>query len=195
MTCIIVGGSAVDSTGISVALRDPLDVLYFVWSAGRTVSPSTTPRCVWDLDSFVKMVMSVLPPSCRDDLYTKSRTQFNTYRIYYIPGKVFSITKGGIDQNFYDLSQYFPDDPEPSTLLGIQRKADELWQLLVDLGMSATTTLASPVACAVSSGVLDKVKDTVPTIWDAQDNQLDAFEYALQAGAREWVSNYQVGVW
>jgi hypothetical protein len=128
-------------------------------------------------------------------LYTKSRTQFNTYRIYYIPGKVFSITKGGIDQNFYDLSQYFPDDPEPSTLLGIQRKADELWQLLVDLGMSATTTLASPVACAVSSGVLDKVKDTVPTIWDAQDNQLDAFEYALQAGAREWVSNYQVGVW
>jgi len=161
-----------------------------------SLSSLTSLKVFWDLDSNVVRILSVLPEPVRSAISQHNRAVYGSYRLYYIPSKIFSITHDHRDTDFFDLSQYFPDDPEPSTLLGVQRKADELWQLLVDLGMHLTTTLASPVAVAMSSRVLDrKVKDTVPTIWDVQDNQLDAFEYALQAGAREWVSNYQVGEW
>lgn len=152
-------------------------------------------KVFWDLDDSVKRILSVLPEDIRSAIAKTNRAVWKSYRLYYIPSKVFSITHDHRDVNFYDLSQYFPGEPEPPTLSHIQEKADLLWELLVELGMSSTTTLASPVAAALASGVLDKVSGMFPTIWDAQDNHLDAYDYALQAGAREWVSNYQVGEW
>ena len=182
---------------LSYRLPSPLPDIHELLSylaSRHTTSLSTlhSLKVFWDLDACVQIIISQLPSPISDTISRTNRAVWEGYRLYYIPGKQFSITRDHRDIDFFDLSQYFPGESEPSN---IQEKADLLWEVITELGMFSATTLASPVAAALSSGLLDKVKDTIPTIWTAQDEHLDAFEYALKAGAREWVSNYQVGEW
>lgn len=182
-----------DSCGgvlISSSLPDQLDFLIFSTSASI---PQLSLRVVWDLDGFVSGLLSA---PIRESLSKPPhRVLFQSYRIYYIPGKVFSVSKDHNESTVYDLSQYFPDDPEPDSLVEIQRMAELLLATLSDLGIPSPTTLASPVACAMASGWLDGYQKTIPTIMEALETHWEAYEYALQCTPREWVSNYQVGHW
>lgn len=182
-----------DSLGgvlVSSSLPDLLDFLVFSTSASL---PQSVLRVVWDLDRFVS---SVLPDSIRETLSRyPHRAVFQSYRLYYISGKVFSVSKDHNESNFYALSQFFPDDPEPDSLDQLQQKADLLLATLTNLGIPLPTTLASPVAVASASKMLEGYLDTVPTIFDALESHLGAYEYALQCTPREWLSNYRVGHW
>ncbi len=173
--------------------EDILDGLVF--SHTYSLSTFNTLKVFWDLDSSVRCILTLLPDPIRSTLARANRAAWKSYRLYYIPGKQFSVNKDHNEVDFYDLSQYFPDingEPSPTKM---QKLADELWQCLTDLGLSSTKTLASPVAIALSAGWLDEVKSLIPTVWDAPDHHLDAIDYAVRAGGREWVSNYQLGCW
>ena len=170
-----------------------LDWLIF---AGVHQYPTSTLRVFWDLDDSISPILALLPDHIRQSLSRPPhRAQFGSYRLYYIPSKVFAVSKNHIEASFYDLSQYFPGDPEPSSITEFQEKADLLMDTLSDLGVPAPTTLSSPVASIKGSGLLDGYQTTIPTVFDAIPSHLEAYELALQCTPREWVSNYQVGHW
>ena len=158
--------------------------------------PSSSLRVFWDLDKSVSTIIAQLPDHVRQALSRPPhRAQFNSHRLYFITSKILAITKSGEEAKFFDLSQYFPGEPEPSTLPELQSKADLLLTTISDLGIPSPTTLASPVAVARASGVLNKYQTTIPTVFDAPESILEAYELALQCTPREWTSNYQIGVW
>ncbi|MDD4984324.1 MAG: hypothetical protein PHQ43_00845 [Dehalococcoidales bacterium] len=161
----------------------------------HTTTCATCIKVAWDLDGFVALILSHIPDSARQSLIRDKRVRHGAYRLFYIPSKVFSINKNGSECSFYDLSQYFPGEPEPESISGIQEKADSLSSALEGLGITSPTTLASPVAVAGASAVLRQYDTTIPTVFDAPEPHLDAYELALQCTPREWVSNYQVGRW
>ncbi len=166
-----------------------LDWLIF----GCTAVEGSSLKVVWDLSQFSSAIFSYLPEHIPTELSRHPhRTKWGNYRLYYIPDKVLSVTKNGSESSFYDLSQYFPGETEPADLDGIQQKANLLREALTDLG-AAPVGLASPVSAFKGHKMLSSLKDTIPTIFDASEDTLDAYEIALQCTPREWVSNYQVG--
>ncbi len=171
------------------------DLLNWLLYSHTTTLPSCL-KVVWDLSDFTHALADKLPDTVRDDLYTTRRAGWSNYRFFYIPDKMLSINKRGAAESvFYDLSQYFPDTPEPDTLDGLQVLADQLSASLADLGIPSPATLSSPVACFKGHELLSGLQDTVPTIFDAPASLLDAYEIALQCTPREWISNYQIGTW
>ena len=120
------------------------------------------------------------------------RAQFGNYRLFYIPEKVLSINKNCSESNFYDLSQYFPGDPEPASLEDLQEKADLLGDALRELGISRPASLASPAACFRGHPLLKELSGA-PTIYDAPEEHWDMHAIALETTPREWISNYQIG--
>lgn len=166
----------------------PLDILCCYGT------PRNTLWVVWDLSALYSTVLSRLPDSTARDLsISPHRAKWGNYKFFYIPGKLFSIQKHDISTTFYDLSQYFPSSPEPSTLSDLQSKADELQSALADLGIPSPMTLASPISIAGGPKLLDRYHSTIPTIIDAPESVLDAYDIALQCTPREWVSNYRIG--
>ena len=117
-------------------------------------------RMLWDLDKEVSCILSLLPEPVQASLASPSHKAFyNSCKLYYIPGKVFAVTKsGGNEASFYDLSQYFPDDPEPTGMQDLQQKADLLMTTLSEFGITSPTKLTSPVAVAEASGLLNVVE-------------------------------------
>ncbi len=172
------------------------DLLHWLLYSHTTTYPSCL-KVVWDLSDFTRALASKLPDTTILDLYGSShRATWGNYRFYYIPDKMLSINKRGATESvFYDLSQYFPDTPEPDTLVELQSLADQLSATLADLGIPSPTTLSSPVACFRGHELLAGLQDTVPTIFDAPASVMDAYEIALQCTPREWISNYQIGTW
>ena len=170
----------------------PVDSLLHSFVFGYSAITTSQLRVVWDLSSFVSRILSLLPDTVRAELSRPPhRSRWGSYRLYYITDKVFSINKNGSEVSFYDLSQYYPGDPEPETLDELQQKADLLSRNLSDLGIERPRTLASPVAIFRDlAGEVD-----IPTVFDATQSQLEMYDIALQCTPREWVSNYQVGAW
>ncbi len=185
-----------DSQGHSIPSARPVTELFdfLIYSCSTTHTLSEL-RAFWDLDSAVALLASKLPEPVRESLAKTNRAVWNGYRIFSIPSKMFSVNKSHDEVTFYDLSQYYPDDPEPTTAQEAQAKADFLLQTLTDLGIAPITRLASPVAVAEGSDLLKGYQSTIPTIFDAPTPYWEAFEYALQCTPREWVSAYQVGSW
>jgi len=156
--------------------------------------PVSCLKVVWSLADFTKAVLSNLPGNVLADLSSPPhKARWWDYKFFYIADKVLSIGKNGTEVSFYDLSQYFPDESEPDSLELLQQKADMLRDVLFDLGVIRPSSLSSPVAAFNGHKILSLVKATVPTIFDASDNVIDAYATALQCTPREWVSNYQVG--
>ena len=165
---------------------------YLIFSSSSiTTSPL---KVVWDLSEFYSNLP--LPDAVRTELSRPPhRSKWGNYRLFYIPDKVFSITKNGSDAHVYSLDQYYPSESEPATLAELQQKADNLSQSLADLGIPRPATLSSPVACFKGHELLDACLGTVPTIFDAEEKELEAYEIALQCTPHEWVCNYAIGVY
>ncbi|KKN72361.1 hypothetical protein LCGC14_0411880 [marine sediment metagenome] len=184
---------AYDQTPTDLPVGELLDWLLFSCTARY---PSSTLRVFWDLDDAVSSITKQLSDDARRTLsQPPHRIRLGSYRLYYIPSKVFSIGKSGEEANFFSLDQYFPEDLKPRSLSELQRKADLLMTALSDLGIPSPTTLSSPVACFKASGLLDEHQSAIPTIFDAPESHLEAYEIALQCTPREWVANYQIGHW
>ncbi len=180
--------NSVSPAHTSLSPTELMDWLVF----SHTTTTTDCLKVVWDLGEFVTTVLSRLPESIRTELQSKRRIQWNNYRFYYIPDKVFSVNKDGSESSFYDLSQYYPGSPEPRSLPELQLLADELLATLAKLGIPSPTTLSSPVAAFKGSERLNGYP-TVPTVFDAPESLLEAYNLALQCTPREWVVNYQIG--
>lgn len=177
----------------SVVYSDLSGLLDWLLFSHSTVYSSCL-KVVWDLSGLVRLVARGLPAAVLSQLSRPPhRTVWGSYKLFLLPDKVFSIEKNGSESCFYDLSQYFPEAPEPSSLEELQGKADQLKQTLSCLGLTGVTTLASPVAVFRGRGPLGGAEDIIPTIFDVPSSVLEAFEVALQCTPREWVSNYQIG--
>lgn len=174
----------------------PSTLLDWLIHSTTTAYPSCL-KVVWDLDSFAQVVLSLLPASVAESLSTHPhRATWEGYRLYYAAGKVFSVGRsGGGESEFYDLSQYFPDDEEPATISALQEMAELLVRTIESLGVTDIRSLSSPIAIAKGSKLLEGLLDTVPAVFDAPASVLEAFEIALQCTPREWVSSYQIGAW
>jgi len=182
-----------DSIGNMVISEDPRELLHFLWSLGLSACPTTAPRCVWDLDEFASRLLEHLPKKDTKEPVGDRRTTFyEGYKIFSIPGKMLSIKRSFIEIVYADISQYFPSDLEPDTVLALQEKVDLLLETLHELGIESVTNLISPVAVASASKMLDEYQGIIPTIFDLDDYD-DAMELARQCTPREWVCNYQVG--
>lgn len=175
----------------NLAAEDLLNWLIF--SSGPLTSSQT--KVVWDLPSFVRSVLEQLPAGTRGELSRPPyRARWGNYRLFHLPEKVFSANKNGLEANFYDLSQYYPGEPEPATVEDLQSKADQLSLVLSELGIERPRSLSSPVACFRDHPVISSVREAaVPTLFDAGPDQLGAHEIALACTPREWVVNYQIG--
>ena len=181
------------SPGLQSCTSPSLDGLlhWLIFSASPiTTSPT---RVVWSLSDFTHPILDQLPSTTRTELSRPPhRARWGNYRLYLIPDKVFSLNKNGSEVNIYDLSQYYPDQPEPLSLSSLQEKVDLLQTVLTDLGITSPPSLSSPVAAFRGHNLLPDT-NTIPTIFDAPESHLGAYETALQCTPREWVSNYQIG--
>jgi hypothetical protein len=185
-----------DSLGYSISARSPGELLSWLLDSATTTHPRSALRAFWDLDGATQSILSLLPADTRASIAKTNRATWSHYRLFYIPGKMLCANNGSHDEvTFYDLSQYFPDDPEPTSIQQVQQKADLLLQTLSDLGIPSPTKLTSPVAIAEASGLLKKYQSAIPTIFDAPEPFWEAYEYALQCTPREWVSAFQLGAW
>lgn len=168
-----------------------LDWLIF----SHTSAVSSCLKVVWNLSDLVQLVTGDLPDDVKEQLSRPPhRARWGNYKLFTIPDKVFSIGKNGSEADFYDLAQYFPEEPEePKTLEELQKRAGFLSQTLTNLGITQKVSLASPVAAYKGHAMLKRVQDIIPTVYDAVESHLEAFAIALRCTPREWVCNYQIG--
>jgi len=169
------------------------DLLNWLIFSASTLTPSGI-KVVWDLHELATTVLSHLPQEVADELSRPPhRSRFGNYKLFYIPDKVFSVEKNGSEASFYDLSQYFPGEREPSTITELQEKANLLAGTLAELGITDPPSLASPLACFRGHDLLKPLDGAFPSIFDLPDEWLDAQEIALSCTPREWTSNYKIG--
>ena len=179
----------------SIALTAPLDS-FLDWLISSHTSRYTSLSCrfvVWSLSDLTTLITSRLPDHIRRQLSIPPfKTRYNSYKMFLIPDKLFSISNGS-EVTFYDLSQYYPDDRAPLALSDLQIKANRLSSSLSSLGVPALSSLSSPVAIFRDQSQLAQLESRVPTIFDFPESILDAFEIAMNCTPREWTTNYQVG--
>lgn len=181
------------STVSSCAGLSAKDMLNWLVFSTSTITPSNK-KVVWDLREFAGAVLSHLPEGVADELSRHPhRAKFGNYRLFYIPDKMFGVNKNGSEALFYDLSQYFPGEPEPLTITDMQAKADLLERTLSELGIDDPPSLASPLACFKGHEIIKTLDGSFPSIFDLSDETLDAQELALACTPREWTSNYKIG--
>lgn len=179
-----------DSLGHSVSSSGPTEVLDFLLFSCSATHPLSTLRAFWDLDDSVQRILACLPLPIRELITKTNRAIWGSYRLFFIPGKMFGVSKSHEDVTFYDLSQYFPDE-SPTTISQVDILRNKLLAMLYLLGITDPSKLTSPVAIWEGANRLPDV----PTIFTTPEPFWEAHEYALQCTPREWVSAYQVGQW
>jgi len=168
-------------------------VLNWLVFSASTLTPSSL-KVVWNLREFAGAVLHLLPGEISETLSRPPhRVKFGNYRLFYIADKLFGVNKNGSESVYYDLSQYFPGEREPGTINGLQEKADLLYETLSGLGIVDPPSLSSPLACFRGHDLLKPLDGAFPSIFDLEDEWLDAQELALQCTPREWISNYKIG--
>lgn len=182
-----------DSTGGHILSSDPSAILHYLLTSGNKAKL----KAFWQLDLEITTLLKLLPPSCLTQLYTTHKLTYNGYRLFYIPGRVFSISVSGLDADFYSLSQFWSDVPsseypEPLSVHKTQSLADELMRTFTDLGVGTPKRLTSPVM-ALAGGLDVFPSSDTPSVSDTPLEALEAQEYALRADRPLWVSAYQLG--
>jgi hypothetical protein len=185
---------AQDSLGNTCVTSDPCEMLDFLISSCTTRVAASAHRLFWELDRGVNAIISLLPAKVVNSLKSSEHKAFyNSFKLFYIPGKIFVISKCGEKASFFDLSQYFPEDPEPNDVQELQKNAELLIAMLSEVGIHSPPKLTSPIAIARTSGLFDPNAGIIPTIFDAPPEQWEAYELALKCTPHEWVCNYQIG--
>jgi hypothetical protein len=183
-----------DSLGNTFVTSDPDELLNFLLSSCTARVAASAHRLFWELDREVNAIISVLPETVVETLMSpEHKAFFNSFELFYIPSKIFVISKSGEKASFFNLSQYFPDDPEPSDVEELQKKAELLMEMLSEVGIHSPPKLTSPIAIALAAGLFDPSAGIIPTIFDAPFENWEAYELALKCTPHEWVCNYQIG--
>lgn len=147
-------------------------------------------RVAWDLDATVAPILKLLGRTRCLKLMQSHRCYLAPFNVFYIPGKIFSITHIPTKARFslYDLQQYFPELPEPVDLLEIQMLGEKLLYELKKMGLEPTK-LTSPVAiyeeCVMQYLDLPRVSDM----------PVEVAEYAYQCSGKLWIEAHQLGYW
>ena len=123
--------------------------------------------------------------------------------MFYIPGKMFSLTLGKTSDaptySFADCSQYkemplikggYDADKAIKLCLESQAVGQEVYNALCSLGLSPST-LTSPIK-AYQAEVLDNLN--LPTVSD-MGKAVEAAEWAYECSHRQWVEAFKVGHW
>ena len=163
-------------------------------------SPMEAPRVVWNIADLLAIIKSVVPEWAAESLSGEDhRADWNSdgihYRIFYQPSKFIGIHAGGWGEEvtFYELDQFYPDNPPINTLADVVSLSDALVSALASLGVTEITNLKSPVSVIESSGLLDAVYKDMPNPDEIPDGCKEYAELADAFGA--WMTAYQVGYW
>lgn len=145
-------------------------------------------KIFWDMDDALAPVFQKLGvPACRE-LASPSHTYKD---LFYIPSKIFRIGDGKSMSFFYDLSQYFIDQPEPDTAEEIAGYGIEVLEAYRSMGHNPRK-LTSPVAI-YEEEVLKHAK--IPTAANVPEEYSGIIDYALECTGRLWIQAYQIGHW
>ncbi len=152
-------------------------------------------KVVWSLEEAFSAIIHNLTDDQRVSLFSSShRAVFGSYRLYYIPGKLFSVNhKGYGEATYFELSQFFPNADHLGTSRELQKMADELDSTLCDLGITSPASLASPVAAFESDETFREALSTIPTIFTLPETFLGVADYALRCSGVDWTTAFQVG--
>ncbi len=175
-----------DSTGAVCTSRDPGQLLSFL-----RYTHSGVLRVVWDLDEFVAPVLKTLPLSVLESLSRFSDDcQYGSHQLYYLPDRMFRVGRS----RFYGIRGFWSSDyPEPSSLVELQERADDLMSTLEVCGMADPSKLTSPIAVWGATELGREAYDSIPKGYELPKNVWEALSYAYQCDRREWISAYQVG--
>lgn len=144
----------------------------------------------WDLDEVVSHLIKRLSKDKCIELQKTAKTTYKDYRIFYIAGKLFSLTFADSykPRNIYHLEQYFPNYEAPKNLQETLDMGNQLMQALKIMNMNSYK-LSSPVAiyedCVLNNMVLPTFKSSnIPK---------DAARYSWKCSGKLWIEAYKVG--
>lgn len=144
---------------------------------------------VCHLDIFAEAIISIIPPDTAKELRESGKAYLPLHeKLYYQPGRVFSITYAGQEVNYYGLSRYTDDDiTDLNDLLELTNDVIEAYK---QLGVTPTK-LTSPVA--VYGDILDNVD--FPRACDLPESSHELISKASEVMWREWREVYKLGHW
>ena len=175
-------GDGVSSSDLSVLLH----WLAYSKTNGRL-------RVVHNVDSFVAPVLRLMPEPLLKLLAANSDDAvYNGDAMWYALHKMFRIRKA----YYYGLQEFFPSHtPEPTSVVKLQERADELTEALDLLGMSDFQRIASPIAIFEQTELGRQTYEQIPRDYEIPPYVSGLLEYADQADRKEWITNYLVGHW
>jgi hypothetical protein len=143
-------------------------------------------KVCWDLDQMVSVFLRILGKIACKALKSTKKWHENSFRVFYIPNKVFSISHvSGLKCNLHGLEQYYPDLDEPD-VEGLQALGMKLLKELNRMGFYPTK-LTSPVAI-YEEAILSKLD--LPKITDIPK---EVASMAYECSGRLWVEAMCLG--
>lgn len=140
-------------------------------------------KICWDLDATVSLILKLLGESVCRKLRETKRVSYGAFRMFYVPGKVFSINHPASKMSLYGIEQYYPELPEEQDVEMIQKFGENLLKELRKMGMEPTK-LTSPIAiydeCVMSKMDLPRLKDL----------PVKVSEFAYRAAGRLWIESH-----
>ena len=95
------GVMAWESTGESRCTNKLSEILDFL-----NEPYEDTFKMFWDLDESVSHILKLIGLEGCKELHKEKKCRVGNYKIFYKTGKIFGITRGRWESNFYDLHQY-----------------------------------------------------------------------------------------
>jgi hypothetical protein len=187
-----------DSAGLERGGADVIAMLDFLLEP----YPDTL-KTAWNLDDFAAPILRLLNLDiCRKIARTNEATfgvdgSELTYSLYYLPGKLLTVTKIPGDNltrqkaTIYGLDGFFDDTmTEPVSAAALEELGNRLLTELGKIGISPKK-LTTPLGAFLSGYKLPYV----PTMGDTPDKYCEAQIYGNNCTAREWREALQIGHW
>jgi len=150
----------------------------------------------WNLDQDIAPLLQLLSWDICKELAARKECILDAYRLFYIPGKLFSITnrRTGYFAEYYHLSQFLPGLPSPDTtnpkpyLTELQHRGRLVIRILNQLNFY-TNRLVSPVNI-FEKQVIDRLN--IPT---HRDIPAEVCKAAYRCANRQWLDAHAIGYW
>lgn len=142
---------------------------------------------VWNIDQFAEVVCSLGIPHGLDAFDDKGRFFLpDGTKLYYQSNRVFGVTYGRQEVNFYGLQKY--SDTEITDAIELLFLGVKVLHAYRELGIDVRR-LSSPVACFPLEDV------PYPRACDLPDTAFDLLEATIPTMSREWRDVYKLGHW
>jgi hypothetical protein len=168
-------------TTTSTSLTDILSLL----CAGDNIN-----LIAWDLDKEVSALLKHLSKTQCIELQKTAKTKYKDHKIFYIQGKIFSITDydSWRPRNCYHIEQYYPDTPEVTNLDEVLKLGNDIMTALKIMNLQSNK-MSSPVAI-FEDAVLNHI--SLPTIPSSNITK-SAAEMAWRCSGKLWIEAYKLG--